>query len=259
VPDILRLGGVVRLDSPSGSLAAYESKGIRVIADLSGPYDHTNGVSGVNVAAYVERVLALVRSNPSLYAVEVLNEPGGNWFWGEHSESPANRESYAHLLIDVHTALVANFGSHRPLELCSFDGGHLDSDAWGEAWERVPGALEACDGVTNHPYGGTGERSKAILGRRSSVERTEELTHKPVFITEVGFPTAGPTSDSLKYTEAEQAQACTGFVSWARSTGYVAAVTFFGYRDEKEGGGYGVETHSGAHKLAYAALEAASH
>jgi hypothetical protein len=251
--DDKHVGSVVRLDTPP-KLTPWESVGLKVIADESGPYS-SSGVSGLNHAAYVEKVVKLVKENPHLYAVEVLNEPGGNWFWGSSSESAANRESYAHLLIEVHEALVANFGSARPLELASWDGGHDSSNAWGEAWSKNATALADVDGVTSHPYGGTGSRSSAILGNRRLVEAAHSASKKPVYITEVGFPTKGPTGDSLQYTELEQAWAIFQFALWARSTGYVQGVTFYGYRDGTEGGGYGVETHAGVKKLAFTALE----
>jgi hypothetical protein len=251
--DVRRLGSVVRLDSPV-KLTPWESAGLKVIADESGPYS-TAGVSGLNHGAYVQRVVDLVRENPHVYAIEVLNEPGGSWFWGPQAESAANHESYAELLIEVHDALVQNFGSARPLELASWDGGRDSSNAWGEAWSRNARALADVDGVTNHPYGGTGGRSSAILGNRRLVEADEAISHKPIYITEVGFPTKGPTGDSLQYTEAEQAWASFQFGLWARSTGYVVGITFYGYRDSQEGGGYGIETHGGARKLAFTAVE----
>jgi hypothetical protein len=200
-------------------------------------------------------VVRFVRQNPHVFAIEVLNEPGGSWFWGSQSESRANRESYARLLIEVHEALLANFGAARPLELASWDGGHDSSNAWGEAWSRNRTALADVDGVTNHPYGGTGDRAHASLGDRALVAADEAVSHKPIFITEVGFPTKGPTADSLQYSEDEQASATYRFGLWAQGTGYVDGVTFFAYRDAKEGGGYGVETHRGTKKKAFAALE----
>lgn len=251
--DVKHLGSVVRLDTPP-NLTPWESAGLKVIADESGPYS-SDGVSGLNHGAYVEKVVNFVKANPHVYAIEVLNEPGGSWFWGNNSESQTNRESYAHLLIEVHEALVAHFGGARPLELASWDGGHDSSNAWGEAWSKNATALADVDGVTSHPYGGTGARASAILGNRRLVEAAHSASKKPIYITEVGFPTKGPTGDSLQYTEVEQAWAIFQFALWARSTGYVAGVTFYGYRDGTEGGGYGVETHAGAKKLAYTALE----
>ncbi len=251
--DVRRAGTVVRLDTPR-STARWEAAGLRVIADESGPYSQP-GVSGLDHAAYVRRVLAFVRRNPHVFAIEVLNEPGGSWFWGPQADSPVNSESYARLLIEVHEALVQAFGDARPLELASWDGGHDGSNAWGEAWSRRPGALAAVDGVTNHPYGGTGPRAQAALGNRMLVAADEAVSHKPIYITEIGFPTGSATLDSLRYSQAEQARAIYRFAMWARSTGYVAGVTFYGYRDAREGGGYGVETHRGVKKQAFAALE----
>jgi hypothetical protein len=250
--DLRRVGAIVRLGNPP-RLERWERAGLEVIADFSGPYSRL-GVSGLDHAAYVRRVLSFVMQNPHVYAIEVLNEPGGSWFWGREAESQANRESYAQLLIEVHEALVSKFGARRPLELASWDGGHDSSDAWGEAWSRNAAALADVDGVTNHPYGGQGERSTAILGHRKLVEETEAVSHKPIYITEVGFPTGHNFSDSLLYSEAEQAYAIASFAQWARHTGYVAAVTFYGYRDAREGGGYGVETHRGRRKAAYGVL-----
>ncbi len=243
---------VVRLDTPSDT-SAWEGAGLKVIADMSGPYSSA-GVSGVNVSNYVARDLALVKRDPHLYALETLNEPGGNWFWGGSSESATNREAYARLVVAVHQALVREFGAARPLQLCSYDGGHDSSVAWGEAWTEVPGALAACDGITVHPYGGTGTRANAILGNRRQVE-TAEHVGKPVYVTEIGFPTKGPTGDSLKYTEAEQAWALYQFDEWAAAQPDVPAVTEYGYRDGEEGGGYGVETHAGVKKLAWTAMQ----
>lgn len=251
--DLHRVASVVRLTNPP-RLTRWERAGLRVIADFSGPYNHA-GVSALDHAAYVARVLAFVQQTPHVFAIEVLNEPGGDWFWGPQSESQENRESYAQLLIEVHDALVANFGASRPLELASWDGGHDSSNAWGEAWSHNATALADVDAVTNHPYGGRSERAHAILGNRRLIEADEAVSHKPIYITEVGFPTGNNYSDSLLYSEAEQAFALGSFARWAQQTGYVAGVTFYGYRDSHEGGGYGIETHRGHRKPAYTVLE----
>lgn len=251
----------VRLDTPTPSgtrgPSNWESSGFKVIADMSGPYS-TSGVSAVNTQSYVAADVALVKANPHLYAVETLNEPGGSWFWGSSSESSTNRTAYANLVIAVHNALVENFGAARPKQLCSYDGGHDSSNAWGEAWSQNATALADCDALTLHPYGGTGTRATAALGNRADVEAAETKTHRPIDITEVGFPTKGPTGDSLQYTEAEQASAIVGFNGWAKSKGYIELVTFYGYRDGEVGGGYGVETHEGKRKLAFGALAQAA-
>lgn len=252
-PDLTTLHGrVVRLDTPT-SIGPWEGVGLKVIADYAGPYS-SSGVSGLNHKAYVERVVNFVKGSPHVFAVEVLNEPGGNWFWGSSSESETNRQSYAQLLIEVHNALVANFGAARPLELASWDGGHDSSNAWGAAWSKNTTALADVDGVTNHPYGGTGSRSSAILGNRGLVEQAESQSHKPIYVTEVGFPTKSQTGDSLAYSEKESAWAIYHFAEWAASRGYVAGITFYGYRDSASSAGYGLERNDGSHKPGWEAL-----
>jgi hypothetical protein len=246
----------VRLDTPS-NISAWSNAGLKVIADESGPYD-SSGVSGLDAHAYVERVVAFVKANPQVWAVEVLNEPGGQWFWGGSAESAANRTAYANLIISVHDALVAKFGAARPLILASYDGGHDSSNAWGEAWSQNATALADADMITEHPYGGVGDRSSASLGDRANVQAAYAKTHKPIAITEVGFPTKGPTGDSLKYTEGEQASSVAQIVAWARSTSYVKAITIYGYRDSGDDGGYGLQRHDGTKKPAWLALEQAA-
>jgi hypothetical protein len=246
----------VRLDTPS-DISAWTNAGLKVIADESGPYD-SSGVSGLDAHAYVERVIAFVRANPHVWAVELLNEPGGQWFWGESAESAANRTAYANLIVAVHDALVANFGGARPLILASYDGGHDSSNAWGEAWSQNATALADADMITEHPYGGVGDRASASLGDRANVQAAFAKTHKPIAITEVGFPTKGPTGDSLKYSEAEQASNVARIVAWARSTGFVKAITIYGYRDSGTEGGYGLQRHDGTKKPGWLALERAA-
>jgi hypothetical protein len=249
--------GYVRLDTPA-SIAPWTRAGLKVIADESGPYD-SSGVSGLDARAYVERVVSFVEANPEVWAVEVLNEPGGPWFWGERAESQANRAAYANLIVAVHEALVARFGAKRPLVLASYDGGDSSSTAWGQGWAQNKSALADADMLTMHPYGGTEDHAKASLGDRANVAAAHAQTGKPIAITEVGFPTEQATSDSMLYSEAEQANDVAGVVAWASKTGYVKAITIYGFRDGEPGGpGYGLETFAGRRKPAWSAFVRAS-
>jgi hypothetical protein len=244
----------VRIDTPS-SIAPWTSLGLSVIADESGPYDR-GGVAGLDASAYVQRVVAFVEANPQVWAIEVLNEPGGQWFWGAEAESAASRAAYANLIVAVHDALVARFGARRPLILASYDGGHDASNAWGEAWARDKTALADADMLTEHPYGSSSERAGAALGNRANVEAAHAQTGKPIAITEVGWPTNGATVESgpIEYSEAEQASNVAAFVAWARATAYVKSLTVYNYRDTGEGGGFGVQTHAGVKKRSWFAL-----
>jgi hypothetical protein len=243
----------IRLDTPP-NLAPWTDVGLKVIADESGPYDR-QGVSGLDQQAYVAKVLAFVAENPQVWAIEVLNEPGGQWFWGEDAESQMNRSAYAQLVIAVHDALVARFDAKRPLILASYDGGQVGSNAWGEAWTQNATALADADMLTVHPYASVSDRKSYVLGDRAKVEAAHAKTRKPIAITEVGFATKDSDGNSPEVTEAEQAGAITGIVEWARTKHYVKAIVIYNYRDTRaDGGGYGVQRHDGTRKPAWLAL-----
>jgi hypothetical protein len=255
--DVAGAANTVRLDTPS-DISGWTAAGLRVDADFSGPYSLL-GVSGVNQSQWVARVVSFVRANPEVAAIEVLNEPGGEWFWGPLAESTENEAAYAHLLKAVHEALVANFGSARPLELASYDGGHDYSTSWGEGvWdEATNGGIRVddyVDGITDHPYAWPPTTAE---GARANVRKTHEKTGLPVYITEVGWNTA-------EVSEAEQAADIYSFISWARSTGYVADVTIFNYRDYSPERFWGIERWenpagpNGSKKPSYTALHEAA-
>jgi hypothetical protein len=248
----------VRINSQS-SIAGFTAAGLRVIDCLTA--ENSGGVSGLNDGEYAAKVVAEVRANPELAALEVLNEPGNQWQgWGSSAGSAANAAAYDHLLKVVHEALVANFGSHYPLILASYDGGE-GPVTWGEEmWAAEPNVGSYLNGITLHSYGGTSNRSHSALGSRDHIEQAHsQHPGIPIYVTEVGWPTAvgqPSTGDSLQWTEAEQAQNITNFVNWAKGTGYVADVTIFNYRDYGSNDWYGIESASGTHKLSYSALAA---
>jgi exo-beta-1,3-glucanase (GH17 family) len=119
-----------------------------------------------------------------------------------------------------------------------------------------------------HPYGGTGvSQAQSALGNRALVTAAYNATGLPVYVTEVGWPTAvgqPPTGDSLQWTEQEQAENIYNFVDWARSTGYVNAVMIFTFRDYGTNNFYGIEQWSnpagpnGSLKPSYYALQEAA-
>jgi hypothetical protein len=171
----------------------------------------------------------------------------------------------------VHEAFVQEFGSSRPLILASYDGGHDNEVAWGEkVWnEATNGGIDVndyVDGVTVHPYGFGGLLS-AALGDRATVQAAHAQTGKPVYVTELGWSTATGLpglGDQLQWGETEQAVNIYNFVTWARSTGYVAAVEIFNYRDYGTEDFWGIERWgnpagpNGSRKPSYYALKAAA-
>jgi hypothetical protein len=257
--DIAGAASYVRLESP-GSIAGWTHAGVKVIDDMAGPYT-TGGVSAVNATAWAAQAVAEVKANPEIAAVEVLNEPGNKWIgWGPEAGDAANAAAYDHLLKVVHEAFVANFGSSYPRILASYDGGEGPT-TWGEEmWAAEPNVGSYINGITLHSYGGTSNRAQSALGDRHQIETAHaERPSIPIYITEVGWPTAvgqPSTGDSFQWAEAEQAQNITNFVDWAKGTGYIQDVTIFNYRDYGSNNWYGIESASGAHKLSYSALAA---
>jgi exo-beta-1,3-glucanase (GH17 family) len=111
-----------------------------------------------------------------------------------------------------------------------------------------------------HPYGGKSSVTQSALGGRIRVTEAYADTHLPVYVTEVGWPTAlgqSATGDSLQWTESQQAENITNFVGWARALKYVGSVVYFNYRDYGSNTWYGIESASGTRKLSYNALKAA--
>jgi Glycosyl hydrolase catalytic core len=245
----------------SSLIASYTNAGVHVIDVITGPYN-SGGVSALNADTWAANAVAAYRASPSIVAIEILNEPGGSWFWGSNALSTTNAAAYAHLLKTVHAAFVANFGSNRPLLLASYDGGYSGSRTWGQrVWAADPNVGSYIDGITMHPYGGTSSVTSSALGNRANVAAAHIATGKSVWVTELGWPTAvgqPATGDSLQWSEAAQANNMYNFVSWARGTGYVKAVIFFMYRDYGTNMWYGITRIDGSHKKAYEDLRRAA-
>lgn len=258
-PEMAPMVRYVRLESGNTTeFEKFQAAGIRVDYDDAGPYSQ-HGVSSINTSEYAERLVRVIEADPSIVSVEILNEPDGSWFWGAGANSKANAEAYARLLEAVYNKVSARFGGARPLLLGAFEEG----STWGDAWWNALKDKQAVDGVVVHPYGGTGNHAQSALGNRAQVERAHSYTREPVYVTEVGWPTAtnfAPTGDSLQWPQGEQAANMYNFVSWARSTGYVGGVFVYEYHDAEVNGPaeYGVVTHAGVKKLGWTALKQAS-
>jgi hypothetical protein len=258
-PEMAPMVKYVRLESGNPKeFDSFQASGIHVDWDDWGPYT-SHGVSSINDAEYASHVVTAIEADPSIASVEILNEPDGNWFWGEGASSKGNAEAYARLLEAVYSKVEAKFGSEHPLLLGAFEEG----STWGDVWWNALKNKAAVDGVVVHPYGGTGSRAQSAQGNRAQVERAHAYTSLPVYVTEIGWPTATgfpPTGDSLQWPQGEQAANIYNFVNWARSTGYVGGVFIYGYHDAEVNGPdeYGVVTHTGVKKLGWTALKQAA-
>src|SRR5512146_3072672 len=223
--DVRGAVNTVRYDAERGAtgLENFKKAGLRIQLNFSGPYN-SGGVCALNASAWVSETLAFYKANVTpaqAPAIEVLNEPGGSWFWGSGAEGSANAVCYRNLLKKTHEAFHATYGESAPKILGTIDG--PNGLTFGKAWYTADWATYV-DGFIVHPYGGTGSRTGSALGNRALVESARALTGGPVYITEVGWPTATgqpSTGDSLQWTESEQAANITNFIAWAHNTGYV--------------------------------------
>jgi hypothetical protein len=196
------------------------------------------------------------KSDLGATTAEIVNEPGNPNFWGPGA--PSDQAAYAGLIEAVAAALTALPAADRPRLLVSFDGGY-EGDSYGRALIRQdPHLLQLAVGWTVHPYGGSSEMLRSAEGNRPRVTEAHEATGQPVFVTEVGWPTATgqpPTGDSMQWTEEQQAANIRSFVEWTRSLGYVGGVVYFNYADYGSNNWYGIVDSSGTrHKLSYATL-----
>lgn len=258
--DVKNVVRAVRIDSSVGGSAVrnFTNIGVKVDVDFSGPYN-TGGVSAMDAGSWVASTLSFYKANctPAMCPwIEVLNEPGGTWFWGSNAANQTNGAAYRSLLQQTWAAFHAQYGAAAPKVLGTVDGSGALS--FGQNW-WTPAAAAFVDGIVVHPYGGTGDRTSSAQGNRQRLIDAHSLTGEPIYATEFGWPTCtscSSTSDSLQWSTADQATNLTNFLEWARGTGFIAGTFYFNYRDYGGGNAYGIETQSGGRKPAYAALQA---
>ncbi|HEX5928133.1 MAG TPA: Ig-like domain-containing protein [Solirubrobacterales bacterium] len=260
--DVRGAVNTVRFDTERGlsALDAYKKAGLRVQLNFPGPYN-SGGVCALNPTTWAANTLNYYKANTTPAqspVIEALNEPGGTWFWGSNATSSANAACYRNLLKETYAAFHGHYGSTAPKILGTLDGpGGL---TFGQRWLTADWATYV-DGFVVHPYGGTGSRSSSALGNRALVEGARAMTGGPIYVTEVGWPTAigqASTGDSLQWSETEQAANLTNFIAWCSGTGYVAEVIYFNYRDFGTNSWYGVLRTDRSRKPAYEALREAA-
>jgi hypothetical protein len=260
--DIASSFNLDRMDVAGGEDASdFWTRGVAVDMLFSGPYN-TGGVSAINATSWVQSTLSTFQSEcdgsaTNCPAVEVLNEPYGSWFWGPNAEDATNEAAYAHLVADTYMAFHNQYGSASPKILAAFD-----DDSWWQGMEAaVPNIDSYVDGVTVHPYGGTGGVASSALGDQALVIDAHQTTGRPIWASEFGWPTAvgqPATGDSLQWGFSQQATNTYNFVTWLRSLGYVSAAIDFNYRDYGTNAFYGVETSAGVKKPSWTALAEAA-
>lgn len=294
--------GAQYTDCPSGGdITELAHDGAKIDIDFSGPYN-AGGVSalvgnGSGATAWAASAISWYKTycgdtNTECPIIEVLNEPDGWWFWGVNSSSPtadqANANAYATLVETTYNAFhntTTGLGANAPLILATADG------SWGQEWwntesSTLGSSSSYVDGVVSHPYGGddganAAQVASSAAGNQAQVVAEHSLTGKPVYVTEVGWPTddSGPsateqnaTGDSIQwpladskansYPGMDQCDNVFNFIQWARGTGYVGSVSIYGYINTTANNAqYGLELYNNGNtskKPAWYALGAAA-
>ncbi|MBV9194656.1 MAG: hypothetical protein JO168_10975 [Solirubrobacterales bacterium] len=265
--------------SLSESLRDYTSRGLKADVVMSNPYT-TRGVTALADESWGARAVGWYQTNchgstSACPVIEVLNEPYASAFWGNNANSQANAVAYGKLVESTYDSFHARYGPKSPKILASTVGAGCPNGSgpscttkwWSWLIAGVPDIRKYYDGVVIHPYGGGCDTSAwlSASGNRNAVTSAYVVTGKPVWVTEIGWPTATRVEscnvDSRQWAERQQARNIYNFVTWARSTGYVAAVLYFGYRDYGPDSWYGLErwgerdaTLNGSKKLGWYAL-----
>ena len=206
-------------------------------------------IAGRNPQTYAAEVLAYARRHPEVPRIEVINEP-------ELLPDSHDYSGYVALLKASHEALATLPAAQRPKLLASW----APTYGFGRGWAAA-GGLPYVDEVVVHAYGGSSGQHKGLEGGRELIEQAHAESGKPVAVTEIGWPTAvgqPSTGDSQQWTEAQQAQAITNFVAWARTQSYISLVIYFNAVDYGTNNWYGIERLNRTHKPGFAALGAAA-
>jgi hypothetical protein len=241
--------------SHGGSLGEASKAGVQVASVVFG---ESGAIGAIDPTAYAGEIVSYFTKygRQGGLSVELLNEANNSIFWSD----AGNTAAYKKLAKAVHEGLAKLPAASRPLELCDWDGGSGPSSTWGPKL-KASGALAYCDGVTVHPYGGSSGQDGGALGGRQDVEGAHAASALPVYVTEIGWPTAvgaPSTGDSQQWTQAQQAANITRFMTWAHGTGYVPMAIYFNYVDYGTNDFYGIETKSRVHKPSFAALAEAA-
>lgn len=231
---------------PNAVLEAWKALGCNVVIMDSSA--NLGGIKLESPAAWAARCVLRQQCKPA--AIEIGNEVYGDWFWGPEALSETAANAYIAILKACREAMDKQYGhgNYAPL-LASCEGG--GKATWTEMLAKK-GLASYVDGVTCHPYPGREPRTAALLGHRDKVEQVHKITGLPVWVTEVGWQTTPQEEGYVQFSPEEQASAIKGFVTWAKSTGYVKCVVIYAY--EERGEGFGVVDDSWHHKPAYQAL-----
>ncbi len=272
IADLKPVAQIVRDDIqefPTEASACLKES-IGFIALFHGPYggdgdDHE--IKKIKKSTYAKEVVTWLEKgeNAKASAVEIINEPYGQWYWGggteEHSEeklsialSEANQIAYAELVEEVYNKVTEKFGTKHPALIAGMarpkDSEHSAFDNW---WSYLKNT-KYVEGITVH-YAQFSEEWP-------NLEELYAKFKKPIWETEVGWSTNPSKTyceshDLPCVSEAEQATNIKNAVEWAEKYRHMAAITVYNYQggNSPEQEDFGIEGSITEHKTSYATMK----
>lgn len=184
-------------------------------------------------SAWRDWIRKVVQTFPGAIGIEIWNEPNLQWAWAI-AQDP---ELYALMLAQANAAVDSTY-TYMPVltgGLSTTKETNTRSTGMTKFLHEIydTAGRRGFDGVSFHTYPCPFEAPEANL--RRDLERVRAVTAarsdtgRPVWITETGATTSGPTSPNCgdAYTEATQGAALRGVIDWARRT-HAAGVPLHG-------------------------------
>ncbi len=207
----------------------------------------------------------LARRYPDSAGIEVWNEPNYGEFWGGAADPEAYGELLGQVATAVHTAapgMPVIMAGLVPLQGTNY-ATMKDEEFLRRAYET--GGPQLADAIAAHPYPSVPYKDDYLGKIRSILFRYRRVMSefgdlaRPLWVTEVGFSTAG----EKPYTEEQQATALTKAYEQFLRINNLPVVIYHRFVDESEThsadpeSGYGVVRSDGTPKPAYCAIAAA--
>lgn len=249
--DELTAGGIKnrRINNPA-LVGEIEAKGghVSTVCFKNAGWGDSQGPLRYDPKTYGAEIAQAAKEHKNVDAWEVMNEPEGT----QNPTESAKIHRYVELL------KATREGFTREGIKAKIIASWAPTYNFGKSWAAA-GGLQYVDGVVVHAYGGGSGNHKGLLGARELIEQAHNESGKPVYITEVGWPTAlgrPSTGDSQQWSEAQQADAIRKFAAWCRepAQSYVAMFVYFNAVDYGTNNWYGIERSDRSHKPSFAAL-----
>ena len=267
----------INLDAVAPTLDAFFAAGVRVLL-LSPitPWMIKNGRIDPDRYADVGKLsAAFVRRWPRIIAVEAHNEPNTGHFW-----PPAADPALFVCFLEAVYRSVKEADPKMPVLAPSCNaaltkGKNLSIPAYMRAFYAAGGG-RWCDALSIHPYpygassGSGSDRTRDFwtgadecMRQLRAVRDAAGDSSKPIWITELGSATTGPSYPPLlkTITEEQQARSTALLYDWARRQADVHAIIYHtnASRPKHPEGDYGLLVPDGRLKPAFLALQAELH